>query len=127
MADGEKLTQEMAAAPEGTRKAVPPGRLNDTKPGGRFQGFLEANAEFFAAGWTLAIPCVVIWWAIVTLIYAMQLPSGVRWTAFATAVVIATSAFLIGGLVGFLFGIPRTVHGATRPTRATYYQGNTNL
>jgi hypothetical protein len=61
------------------------------------------------------------------LIYAIQLPSGVRWGAFVVSVVIGSSAFLIGGLVGFLFGIPRTVQGSTPPTGDTQYQGNTNL
>ena len=42
-------------------------------------------------------------------------------------VVIGSSAFLIGGLVGFLFGIPRTVQSSTPSTGATQYQGNTNL
>ena len=32
-----------------------------------------------------------------------------------------------GGIVGFLFGIPRTVQGSALPERATQYQGNTNL
>jgi hypothetical protein len=120
MADGEKLTRGMTPAPEGFEKAAPPRQQNNTKSKNRFQKFPET-------GWIFAIPGVIIWWAIVTLIYAGQLPSGVRWTVFATAVLIASSAFLIGGLVGFLFGIPRTVQGATSRTSTAHYRGNTNL
>ena len=44
-----------------------------------------------------------------------------------SGVVTGSSAFLIGGLVGFLFGIPRTVQSSTPSTGDTQYQGNTNL
>jgi hypothetical protein len=63
----------------------------------------------------------------VILVYTSQVPSGVRWSAFGTAVVIGGSAWFTGGIVGFLFGIPRTVQGSAPPERATQYQGNTNL
>jgi hypothetical protein len=120
MAGGEKLTHEVTPVPEGSNKATAPGQQNGTEPGSKFR-------KFFETGWTFAIPIAGTWWAIVTLIYAIQLPSGVRWTVFATAVLIASSAFLIGGLVGFLFGIPRTVQGITPRTGAAHYRGNTNL
>jgi len=61
------------------------------------------------------------------LIYTSQVPSGARWSAFGTAAVIGGSAYFTGGIVGFLFGIPRTVHGSARSERVTQYQGNTNL
>jgi hypothetical protein len=97
------------------------------KPKSRFQRFFDANAEFFQSGWIFAIPSVLVWWVIVTFVYAMQLPSGVRWPVFATAALIASSAFLVGGLVGFLFGIPRTIHNAVPRVGAKHYEGNTNL
>ena len=63
----------------------------------------------------------------VILVYTSQLPSGVRWSAFGTALAIASSAYFTGGIVGFLFGVPRTVP-RTAPSRGTrQYQGNTNL
>ena len=74
-----------------------------------------------------AIPIVAILWTIAILVCVLQLPGEVRWGAFATALFIGSSSFLIGGLVGFLFGIPRAVQGSTAPTGAAQYQANTNL
>jgi hypothetical protein len=61
--------------------------------------------------------------------YVSQLPSGVRWGACATALVMGSSAFLVGGFTGFLFGIPRTITapGPNPSTGVTQFQGNTNL
>lgn len=127
MADGEKLAQEAKPAAEGSKKVASPAQQKDTNAKNKSRGFLEKSTKFFETGWTFAIPSVIIWWAIVTLIYAIQLPSGVRLAVFATATLIASAAFLIGGLVGFLFGIPRTVQSVTPRTGTTHYQGNTNL
>jgi hypothetical protein len=80
-----------------------------------------------AFSWLWIIPCICFFGIVIILIYALQLPSGVRWGAFGVGVVIGSSAFLIGGLVGFLFGIPRTVTSPTRAAGATQYRGNTNL
>jgi hypothetical protein len=63
----------------------------------------------------------------IILVYVSQLPSGVRWSAFGTAVLIAGSSWFAGGFVGFLFGIPRTVQGTAPSKRVTRYLGNTNL
>src|SRR6202043_965823 len=63
----------------------------------------------------------------VMLVYASQVPSGVRWSAFGTALVIAGSAYFTGGIVGFLFGIPRTVQGSAPSEKASQYKTNTNL
>ena len=116
-ADGEKQAQEMNSASEGSEKQRPPGQLE----------WLDKTAQVFTIGWMYAIPIVAILWTMAIFIYAIQLPSGVRWGAFATAFLIGSSSFLIGGLVGFLFGIPRRVQGSAPPTGATQYQGNTNL
>lgn len=75
----------------------------------------------------IAVPFVVISWGIAILIYALQLPSGVRWGACAVAALIASASFLAGGMVGFLFGIPRAVQGSTAASGAAQYQANTNL
>ena len=77
--------------------------------------------------WLYAIPLICGLGICVVLIYVSQLQSGVRWSAFATALVIGSSAFFIGGLVGFLFGVPRTVQGSAPSSGVTQYQGNTNL
>jgi hypothetical protein len=75
--------------------------------------------------WTIPILCAL--GAGGALVYTSQLPSGVRWSAFATAIAIGSSAYLTGGIVGFLFGVPRTVQGSARSKGFTQYQANTNL
>jgi hypothetical protein len=77
--------------------------------------------------WLWFLPVTAILGVGVILVYTSQVPSGVRWGAFGTAVVIAASAWFTGGIVGFLFGIPRTVRGPAPSERAMQYQGNTNL
>jgi hypothetical protein len=62
-----------------------------------------------------------------TLIYTVQVPSGVRWSVFGTALALSAAAFLAGALPGFLFGIPHMVQGAASSTSDAQYQGNTNL
>jgi len=84
-------------------------------------------AQHFLFIWFWGIPAVGVLGAIVMLLYTSQVPSEVRWSTFGTAVVIAASAYFTGGIVGFLFGIPRTVQGSARSERVTQYQGNTNL
>ncbi len=127
MTDGEKSTQETNPASEGSEKEAPQEQRDDTEGTRSLLRWIAETKQFFTSGWMYAIPTVVILWSIVILIYAIQLPSGVRWGAWATAVMIAGASFLIGGLVGFLFGIPRAVQGSTASTRATQYQANTNL
>jgi hypothetical protein len=78
-------------------------------------------------GWTWAIPAITILGVGASLIYVSQVPSAVRWIVFATASGIAATAFLIGGIVGLLFGIPRTVQGSAPSTEDRRYEGNTNL
>lgn len=78
-------------------------------------------------GWTWLIPVIAFLGVGFSLIYVSQVPSAVRWMVFATAVGIAAAAFLIGGVVGLLFGIPRTVQGSAPSTEDREYEGNTNL
>jgi hypothetical protein len=112
MGDGANKTQAQKTA--ATASANP------------LQRWLAATFQVFTFGWTYAIPTVAFLWTIVILIYALGLPSGVRWAAFATAVLTGSCSFLGGGLVGFLFGIPRSASsGQAAPTGE--YQANSNL
>jgi Sec-independent protein secretion pathway component TatC len=91
------------------------------------QRLIDGTKQFFAAGWMYAMPIVAILWIVADFVYAIQLPSGVKWAAFVTATLIGSCRFLIGGLIGFLFGIPRAVASSTPPTSDSQYQANTNL
>jgi hypothetical protein len=75
--------------------------------------------------WTIPMLCALGVGGI--LIYISQVPSGVRWSVFVTALAIGSAAYMTGGIVGFLFGVPRTVQGAPLSKGITQYQGNTNL
>ena len=89
--------------------------------------------QLFRFIWLWSIPIVCGLGIGVILIYTSQVPTGVRWTVFGTAVAISGSAYFTGGLVGFLFGVPRTVEvpraaqGSAPPKTVTQYRGNTNL
>ena len=117
----------MNPAPEDSEKETPQAQQDDTQGTRGWLRWIEQAKQFFASGWMFAIPIVAILWTVVILIFALQLPSGVRWGAFATAIFIGSSSFLLGGLAGFLFGIPRAVQSFTAPTGAAQYQANTNL
>lgn len=69
--------------------------------------------ELFIFSWLWSIPVMFVAGVVVILIYTSQVPSGVRWSVFGTAIAIGSSALFIGGIAGFLFGIPRTVQGST--------------
>jgi hypothetical protein len=127
MADGENPTQEINPAPDGPEKEAPQEQQDDTKDRRGLLRWIAETKEFFTSGWMLAVPFVAILWAIAILIYAIQLPSGVRWSAYAVANLIASASFLAGGLVGFLFGIPRAVQGSNAASGSMQYQANTNL
>ena len=77
--------------------------------------------------WIIYIPVLGILGIGVILVYVRQVPSGMEWSVFGTAVAIAGAAGLTGGIVGFLFGIPHTIQGTATPTDGPQYQGNTNL
>lgn len=125
MEDSEKPTQERNSAPEGSKKALH-GQDGSKRTRG-LSGEFPRIAPDLTFSWLWIIPSICVFGVALILIYAIQLPSGVRWGAFVVGVVIGSSAFLIGGLVGFLFGIPRTVQSSTPSTGDTQYQGNTNL
>ncbi len=77
--------------------------------------------------WIFYIPILGVLGVAVTVVYILQVPSGMRLTVFGTAMAIAGAAALAGGIVGFLFGIPHTIQGTAAPRDGTQYQGNTNL
>jgi hypothetical protein len=83
--------------------------------------------QLFIFSWLWSIPIIGVLLAGVNLIYASQVPSGVRWSVFGTASVIGSAAYFTGGIIGFLFGVPRTVQGSGPSKRGTQYRANTNL
>lgn len=91
------------------------------------RGWMSTTTQIFAYGWTFAIPLIAFLWTIVILIYSLSMPSGVRWSVFATAVITGSCSFLAGGLVGLLFGIPRSALSAAGNTATGKYQANSNL
>jgi hypothetical protein len=78
-------------------------------------------------GWIIVIPGLGLAGIVASLFYVSQIPGGSRWTVFGTALAIAGASSFTGGIVGFLFGIPRTVPVANGSADSTRYQGNTNL
>lgn len=58
--------------------------------------------------WVVVIPVLCGIGAIIALIYITQVPGAVRWSAFGLALALAAASTLVGGIVGFLFGIPLT-------------------
>jgi hypothetical protein len=127
MEDPYKLTQEMNSAIEGSNKEAPQEQQDDSKRINDLSGSFPRIVRLLTFSWLYIIPLICIFGVLVNLIYCIQLPSGVRWITFGTSLSIGSSVFLIGGLVGFLFGIPRTVQSSSPSTGATQYQGNTNL
>jgi hypothetical protein len=107
---------------------VTPAPEDSKRPHG-LSGWLPAVPRLLEFSWLYVIPFICVLGVVVILIYVSQLPTGVRWGACATALVIGSSAFLAGGFTGFLFGIPRTITapGPNPSTGVTQFQGNTNL
>ncbi len=126
MKDSEKPAQEMNFAPTGSEKEALQEQDDSEQTRGLSGGFPRI-AQVLTFSWLWIIPFVCIFGVFIILIYSIQLPSGVRWSAFSVGVIVGSAAFLIGGLVGFLFGIPRTIQSSTLSRGATQYQGNTNL
>jgi hypothetical protein len=78
-------------------------------------------------GWMIASSVLGGIGLLAVLIYAAQIPPGRRWAAFATAVAVAGAAAFLGGLVGFVFGVPRTIPAPRSPGNESRYQDNSNL
>jgi hypothetical protein len=119
-----------------------PGEANSSgnAPKSLLQKLSEAVAtslpKLFLYNWLWSMPILGVLGVGAILVYTSQLPSGVRWSAFGTALVIGSSAYFTGGIVGFLFGIPRSAQGSTSSKtvqdsalskKAREYQSNTNL
>lgn len=87
----------------------------------------NSAVPYLACGWDIAIPALGATGIIATLIYVSQVPASIRWSVFGTALALVGASAFAGGIVGFLFGIPRTVQGVDEPNDAAQYHGNTNL
>lgn len=60
--------------------------------------------------------------------YAFKQHPGMRIIVAATTTLVALASLLVGGLAGFIFGIPKTIGPTAAEQRAgTTYEGNTNL
>lgn len=87
----------------------------------------DHKATFYQGmlGWLAALGLVFL--------LAMSIGSDVSWhLAFGTVAIAAFGAFFAGGLLGFLFGVPRapdrsTTPGPTECEDSSQYQPNTNL
>jgi hypothetical protein len=127
MADSEKPPRETRSVPQDSKKKGSQEKQNGSNFTRGLTEWLRRIPELFVFSWLYVIPSICILGVLVILIYSIQSPSAARWGVFAVAIVVGSSAFLIGGLVGFLFGIPRTVQSSSPSTGAIDYQGNTNL
>src|SRR5215469_10926361 len=120
MTDPERPTQTVNSTPENSAPS-------DSRRFNWLSQWASKLPQLYLFIWLWTIPVICALGVGVILIYTSQVPSGVRWSVFGTALAIGCSAYFTGGVVGFLFGIPRTVQGTTLSKRVTWYQGNTNL
>jgi hypothetical protein len=79
--------------------------------------------------WLWFIPLLSVLGVIVIVVYAIHAKAGKGWEIFGTAMEVAAAAAVVGGLVGFLFGIPKTVapKDSANGGAQTEFLGNTNL
>jgi len=84
-------------------------------------------AKIKQPGWTYFIPALGGLGVLITLIYVSQVGGGKRWSVFGTAIAIAGAAAVVGGVVGFLFGIPLTSKQRAAGANNSQYEPNTNL
>lgn len=78
-------------------------------------------------GWTYFIPALGGLGVLVTLVYVSQVGDGRRWSVFGTAIAISGASAVVGGVVGFLFGIPITRKQRAAGAGDSLYEPNTNL
>ena len=94
----------------------------------RAQGSNRRGGRGPSRPWSYYIPVVGGLGILVTLVYVSQVPANVRWVVFGTAVAVAGAAALVGGTVGFLFGIPfSNKQRGTVAGGVLDYESNTNL
>ena len=107
--------------------------LHQRRPGVRVAYSDDAKAGMPASAtrwdfrwfWVVVVLCVIGVGS--TLIYTSQVPNGVRWSVFGTVLALSAAAFLMGGVLGFLFGIPHTARDSASSASEAQYRGNTNL
>ncbi len=75
--------------------------------------------------WLVLLPLFSLLGAIALVIYAAASRS--PWTVLGYGVAVGVSSTLAGGLIGILFGIPRSVEGSQTQQPNEGYVGNTNL
>jgi hypothetical protein len=73
--------------------------------------------------WLVVIPTLGVLGIIGIALFASQAPGS--WKVFSTGLLVAGSSGAVGGIVGFLFGIPRSPQETSGAN--TQYQANTNL
>jgi hypothetical protein len=92
------------------------------------QGGTGRNTDPYEKAWRRVLPTLGIAGVIGIVIYAAQFGRREFTLVIGSGLLVAGAAALAGGVIGFLFGIPRTVPGASAPgATGTQYQGNTNL
>src|SRR5260370_39663490 len=105
MTDPEKPTQTVNSAPGDSA-------LTNSKRFNLLSLWPSKVPQLYLFIWLWSIPLLCALGVGIILVYISQVPSGVRWSVFGTAGAIGSSAYLTGGIVGFLFGVPRTVQGS---------------
>jgi hypothetical protein len=94
----------------------------------RVQGPSRRSGRGPSRPWASYIPALGVLGILVILVYVSQVPANVRWIVFGTAVAVAGAAALVGGIVGFLFGIPFSNKQRGIVTGGELnYEANTNL
>ena len=98
---------------------------------GPFQGFITWLTSFnlqlptaFSGAWLLAIPVIGLVATCYIFVYAQQVVAD-PWNVVGSALAFGAAAFLSGGLLGFLFGIPKAATSAAAAD--SEYTANTNL
>lgn len=74
--------------------------------------------------WVWLIPLVMTVGVLANAVYSATIHS---WSAFAYGTVVAGAAILVGGLIGFLFGVPRSASDNQTRGNVERYQDNSNL
>jgi hypothetical protein len=104
----------------GAPKAPRPGLL------ARIARAVNQLPDVFAFDWLWGIPFTAILGVAIIPIYAQFIPAPhSAWNMAGSALAFAAAAFLAGGLLGFLFGIPKAATSAAQAD--SKYTANTNL
>jgi hypothetical protein len=90
---------------QNAQDSTPPAQNAQPGQGGQAS---QNQADRERRQWVVVIPVLCGIGAIIALIYVTQVPGAARWSAFGLALAVAAAATVVGGIVGFLFGIPLT-------------------